>query len=81
MEDDVNLYRPKLLKKRDAHHDAQLARELDTINTGVRRAFGPLPQGGLPKVTKRKPLLANPENPTLPTTDSDPESAPSVVVP
>ncbi|WP_282295378.1 hypothetical protein [Stenotrophomonas sp. PS02289] len=81
MEDDVNLYRPKSLKKRDAHHDAQLAREVETINRGIRRALGPLPLGGLPKVIKRKPLLANPGSPAEATADPDHASTPSAVVP
>lgn len=55
MEDETNRYRPKLLKKRDVHHDAQLARELESINLGIRRQLGPLPPGGLPIIAKRKP--------------------------
>ena len=55
MEDETNRYRPKALKKRDLHHDAQLTRELETINLGIRRKLGPLPPGGLPIIAKRKP--------------------------
>ncbi len=69
MEDDVNAYRPRPLKKRDPHHDAQLARDLDAINIGIRRTLGALPPGGLPKVPKRKPLLPTLDSPALAVTE------------
>ncbi len=37
MEDEISQYRTKALKKRDLRHDAQLARELESINLCVRR--------------------------------------------
>lgn len=81
MEDDVNLYCPRTLKKGDPHHDAQLARELDTINTHIRRVLGPLPRGGLAKASKRKPLLSNPDVPAQQPADNEQAAAPSIVSP
>jgi len=79
MEDDVNLYRPRTLKQRDLHHDAQLARELDIINTGIWRSLGPLPPGWLPRATKRKPLMANPDSPGTVSAEPNAPSSPIVV--
>jgi len=71
MEDGVNRYRPQPLKKRDPHHDAQMARDLEDINTAIRREFGSLPPGGLPVLTKRKPVLPTPDTPVLAAAESE----------
>ena len=71
MEDGVNRYRPQPLKRRDPHHDAVMARDLETINTGIRREFGSLPPGGLPVVAKRKPVLPTPDTPVLAAAESE----------
>lgn len=71
MEDGVNRYRPQPLKKRDPHHDAVMARDLEAINTGIRREFGSLPLGGLPVVAKRKPVLPTLDTPALTAAESE----------
>lgn len=71
MENGVNRYRPQPLKKRDPHHDAVMARDLETINTVIRREFGSLPLGGLPVVAKRKPVLPTLDTPALAAADSE----------
>lgn len=71
MDDGVNRYRPQPLKKRDPHHDAVMARDLESINTGIRRELGSLPRGGLPVAAKRKPVLPTLDTPALTTAGSE----------
>jgi hypothetical protein len=45
------------LSTKDRHYDLQLLRELEIINARTRNELGPLPLGGVPVETRRKPNL------------------------
>jgi predicted small lipoprotein YifL len=59
----------------DRSHEATLLRDLHLINARTQVELGPLPQGGLPAQTKRKPQLSRPTvfpaAPEIPLSDED----------
>ncbi|WP_254459000.1 hypothetical protein [Xanthomonas sacchari] len=59
-----NPYRPRARATRDPLHDAQLLRDLGSINAAVYARLGALPRGGLPIEPWRKPILPLPPAPT-----------------
>ncbi|MCC8446817.1 hypothetical protein [Xanthomonas translucens] len=71
-----NPYRPRARTVRDPHHDAQLLRDVAIINAQVRDRLGPLPAGGLPVHTKRKPNLPPPPSVTAASAIYPPEDDP-----
>jgi hypothetical protein len=52
-----DLGRPSALRKKDTHHDLQLLRDMQIANERTLRENGPMPAGGVPVQTKRKPNL------------------------
>jgi len=60
-----NPYRPRARAMRDPLHDAQLLRDMGSINADVHARLGALPHGGLPVKPRRKPTLPLPPAPTV----------------
>jgi hypothetical protein len=58
-----NPYRPRARTTHDPLHDAQLLRDMGSINADVYARLGALPHGGLPIKPRRKPTLPLPPFP------------------
>lgn len=68
-----NPARPGVPVMRDPAHDAQLLRDVATVNARTVAALGSLPPGGLPPQPRRKPSLAYRPFPGATETTSSPE--------
>lgn len=58
--DDTEIHLSIRPNRDDHHHDQHLLRDVQAVNERITRALGPLPSGGLPVQSKRKPQLPRP---------------------